>query len=830
MPPEQGRPKAKPKAKATATRSCAVCGVSSNMPPKARFCYPRKRCYDSMAEQAKKAGTMDTFNEVMGNPDSMVVAILDFADKNPPGARFKRKSLIDWVQWKRTFTRQEVYRHRVDLHPFEEEEWVRWKVNAFGWVRTEAKQEWDRMASLPNSEIDHLGHRGAVRMWLPRDEARHVDRARVVQESMVQGSAQMKKMSESEFGELRTWVGSRQLETDAWTREKASAGATASGATDAPNDEKEEDDDGLQEKDDNSMVTDRAKNKLFDTMVSECTALSKRAGEVVDSANKAIVNIPADGDLSLAERAYKGSLHSRLLFVLWWMGKTVAENTRAATAEYASCGDGSATCTLTDPTEDDEKIADMETLLVQFKGKLPIQQPQHLVGQAAMSEQLGKILEVQLQKDFEAQRVAWKVAANTAKQLIESLATAKKDWDGHTQSKAATLKREQAKVRRAAEKMAVKNAAEKARAAAQKLSEASTKQKNLQPIFKVPTTQFTCARSFPNDGALLRARTEENHALYDAPFVLCGSESILKLHALKIIQTTSSNFANLYPDSEGCKSSGAAQCPMLPKEGKTEADHVFGSFAPLASDMLDISSVAGGSRFHAQSWWWGYQNAHGFVDVRPVCAAMLQICLVGHVTVLTASVSGVSKYMRGKGKGTTFSDLTELFANASERTIHDMLDNNVSIYAATVKTGEMLWIPVGFVIAERTLNEPTHFGIRKSYMMKSATAYADFHAAAELLRSTSGRNPEKMDEVEKLMAASLPKGPPTPAAAQATGVQGAKAAMPAASAKEATEAEAIEARAATAGAAPEAKAQSALGAEGSMPDPPKVGAEAGARG
>jgi hypothetical protein len=57
-------------------------------------------------------------------------------------------------------------------------EWLLEKVNKFGWNMVYAKAEWARIQMSPGIESDNNGHKGALRLWLMRDEARHRDNER----------------------------------------------------------------------------------------------------------------------------------------------------------------------------------------------------------------------------------------------------------------------------------------------------------------------------------------------------------------------------------------------------------------------------------------------------------------------------------------------------------------------------------------------------------------------------------------------------------------------------------------------------------------------------
>lgn len=102
-----------------------------------KFCPYHKRCYDGMQYQASKAGELETLAAALKTPESALTLFTKWEAKNPDDAKYKRKSAIDWAEFKIIEGQRQGETSRDVSQPMEEREFLIWATSKKGWLQAQ---------------------------------------------------------------------------------------------------------------------------------------------------------------------------------------------------------------------------------------------------------------------------------------------------------------------------------------------------------------------------------------------------------------------------------------------------------------------------------------------------------------------------------------------------------------------------------------------------------------------------------------------------------------------------------------------------------------------
>ena len=72
-----------------------------------KWCEAHKRAYAAMYAGAKKRGEVETFKEVMSDDDRCKGCMRSYCQKNPIGAKWSRKKIIDYTEYNQSYGKRE---------------------------------------------------------------------------------------------------------------------------------------------------------------------------------------------------------------------------------------------------------------------------------------------------------------------------------------------------------------------------------------------------------------------------------------------------------------------------------------------------------------------------------------------------------------------------------------------------------------------------------------------------------------------------------------------------------------------------------------------------
>ena len=141
-----------------------------------RWCKSCNRSYDCMYYQARQNNEVASLEAALSTPEGAAEAIGDFQAENPDDAKYKKKKLINWAQFKQKYSVAHIKRDRSGCKPFEYTQWLKRGESIMGWTPAQTKNEWERFKKDRNIDRDKKGLGGCLRLWLPVIEEKHLDR------------------------------------------------------------------------------------------------------------------------------------------------------------------------------------------------------------------------------------------------------------------------------------------------------------------------------------------------------------------------------------------------------------------------------------------------------------------------------------------------------------------------------------------------------------------------------------------------------------------------------------------------------------------------------
>ena len=137
-----------------------------------------------------------------------------------------------------------------------------------------------------------------------------------------------------------------------------------------------------------------------------------------------------------------------------------------------------------------------------------------------------------------------------------------------------------------------------------------------------------------------------------------------------------------------------------------------------------------------------------FTGFTPNQAAVVKLMAFGEVRVGLIELSSLKKAMGDKCTSLEFlKDLVQM----AEPDLKKLQENGAKIQWHKHSRGEILYIPQGWVTVEHVhTSNNLVYGIRKSFMRKSAGAVENFKLAVDLYRA-SDRPTKRLDSIVQLM-------------------------------------------------------------------------------
>ena len=106
------------------------------------------------------------------------------------------------MEWQEKYGRETNQKAGGRIAPFEKEQWLRREVSKFGRDRSTAEEDWARHEGS-HCKRDRQGHRGALRLWLPKNEYNDHESNTLIRGEAVEGSDRRRKPTASDIDAYR---------------------------------------------------------------------------------------------------------------------------------------------------------------------------------------------------------------------------------------------------------------------------------------------------------------------------------------------------------------------------------------------------------------------------------------------------------------------------------------------------------------------------------------------------------------------------------------------------------------------------------------------------
>jgi len=184
--------------------TCFVLSCQTARKAGKKWCAHHNSAYDVMYYQAKTADPpkKDVLDSMTSDATLATEVMEDFDRENVAHMRFKKKNMVNFARWEQRLESFRQTTTREGSDPVEARQFMLWGTNTMGWSEAETRSEWDRYKGNPSIERDAKGLNGAIRLWIPRMEAKYQDRTMKSGASFVESSKDKTGTKEDERAAL----------------------------------------------------------------------------------------------------------------------------------------------------------------------------------------------------------------------------------------------------------------------------------------------------------------------------------------------------------------------------------------------------------------------------------------------------------------------------------------------------------------------------------------------------------------------------------------------------------------------------------------------------
>lgn len=721
--------------------SCFVLTCDEQKRPGKKWCLNHNIAFDSMSYQARQAvpPEMDTLNQIMSTPEYATQAMEDWCRNNPGDAKYVRKTMINWGQWKRRFITERSSTSRDGCQPFEERQWLNHGKNIMGWSDEETKAEWARHKRT--CEQDNSGIKGCLRLWIPVIEARFRDKTRKEETSFDEGGQVEKNLSQQQRAALiRNVIGasssSSHTESDAFLR--GASDVFSARQTETKKEVKEEDGDD----DDDVGDVNPGDNQPVEKSVPKETVKQKRARvrleklsqpanfatfrasilqsckQVLEKEKKLLDELPTSIEQAKVAIATQREQEDDECFATYLQSLE-------AVLEYAACWQKEAA------TPDD-----LQNVFTKHKNVfLPLQSASALKTKTAFANLMTQMEAVKVPQELEVQSSTWKSHVSALNSFTKNCGQVAVDAKKFVQQKEKRRAKADQHAQKEKEKAAERAAKEKAKAA---VEATSVKGKSkCDPLWSVGVDLWTPVvekqSGFDVDTAL------------DAPWVLRNPEAVQKWKAIDVASVQLNQFASTYKKLDGYDKEDRVQSPIVAKKGLEEFNKLIAKVFP-SKCILDISSVPSGSNFMANAWYYGTAPTFSKVLLLASTAAQVRVQAMGEVRCIVFLMTSVLEAM---GAAAATATLDDVIAFCSGLTAEKKDFKKAKGWHAHLRPGDVAFFPQGSILCEKSTSGALFYGVRKSFVINHPAAAEQYRAAVGVLKR-SNRDASRMESIAAL--------------------------------------------------------------------------------
>jgi hypothetical protein len=233
---------------------------------------------------------------------------------------------------------------------------------------------------------------------------------------------------------------------------------------------------------------------------------------------------------------------------------------------------------------------------------------------------------------------------------------------------------------------------------------------------------------------------------FDKPWLLKESAHIRDWGADKVVQQVTSQFAAKYKKQPELLQQHKYQVPFKQKAGQEQTEKLFASLmAKHDNKIMDITPIA--ATWKTTSWMFGLQSDAEICAPNPNSSAMVRCLQWGTVETFMMQASEVAKVYIGEAANLNMDHACNLFRSISKDII---AAKTLKVYHIIQHKDTALYIPQGWLALDRHGSSPLIYGARKSFLLSSSTARAEYTLCKNFL-ANEHKNVDRMDAIQKMM-------------------------------------------------------------------------------
>ena len=214
------------------------------------------------------------------------------------------------------------------------------------------------------------------------------------------------------------------------------------------------------------------------------------------------------------------------------------------------------------------------------------------------------------------------------------------------------------------------------------------------------------------------------------------------------IQQSLANFASKYKQGPNVVQDGKAQAPLNMGEGKEDADTLFKFVAEELATLGPIDPSNNGSAKVAMNTSWVYGNMPGstLAALPPFGCAMWKCLMMGTIRCVFFELASLGAAI-GKD-AMTYDALRALVLQAGPEVIEGWVSKGAMIRSHSHEPHDIVYVPVGWIVAEHTVGGTLIYGCRKSVIYDTIAAKRGFGSIIALYKASK----KEVKKMEALVA------------------------------------------------------------------------------
>eukprot|EP00435_Cladocopium_sp_Y103_P068230 s676_g31.t1 len=742
----RGRGKAAAKKSAAKPDSSKVCFVAQcerKVRSHSKFCQQHSKDVEAIRYQAKSRKDNEVMNAVelaLGDPTKAKLCLEEFAQNNPEG-RFRRK-LIDWSAFMQTHGKRAEVRDRAKEELMDVTDFVSWKMGR-GLSEQDAMDAWKH---LLETDAEREGEGAETKVWVEKNKERFKDTVRYKDNQLQEGSRQMKDMPDTDRpGQLLTCCNKVEI----------------------------------------AIAAPKALEKN-EKVITSCIAMATSAKTALSEALELCHHWCPSSQLQLA---YEKNCVVRLHMLDIWGANSVSEipaqqqlpsapvpaaasppphppqPPQPAQSGAAAGGEGNgeqeASPNTPKPKTDDAKSESGSTpakaaakvtahLKKALEGAGSTAQHITAVGslrsKVHMEEILQGFMTLETVEELNTAVVILKDAAAMVKQLKDGATKAANSLKSHIigRQRAQTRKRQQETKQE--EQTEVQKKKKQAKEAAAEIKKQETV---LPPVFGIDwgnakaedgtvLGKMITVTAGPGKGSI--ATLESPCCISNCAFFTDFTKNPKAL--LVDVQLMLTSFGGSYKKNANMKSTGKCQEMVAKNNGLDECQELWASVAALfkspftqATDEMEayLKNVL------KVSWLQGLDSQGNFVGSMPNGLGCLRFQCSGEVAWTMFELRQLIPAMKiilSKDDVGGLEGVNAFVKSLGLKEIAELQSHGCTAYYCRQAEGQVVYVPIGWVAAERSVKGVLVYGLRKTVMFSSAVSYENYGLLAGLYEAS----------------------------------------------------------------------------------------------